>query len=408
MSIPTTAQRIKNERERSCAHKSNHSKLLKPKIEITKTPVQKTVVNPYKKKDYIEGSNYIPSPGTGIKKEITAVPKIATHNPYKKLDSPKQRSNPSPSLLPKSGNETMTTHMKNVVVNPYKKIPQGAQKIVPEEQNDTKMYSFSKATQEHLGGKMTLETDNSGQSSLLSKNTFERMYEERSSSDDTAAGQISVKLESQDDDTFMDTDCTVLGRSEEGDKNNTAAGQISIKLESQDDDTFMGSDKVDESKESDVHKGWNNFGKQEGAIMHDKSLSEAAQGHLLGESTLEADNSGQSLLTLPTNRRNEKRGPDSDTGIISIKIEAQDGPFMADLNTAGRSEECDTNVDRNIENEAATTKLQDGMIDGDDDASISQLLEIEKSSYGKEMSFSDRILNLMEERIKNFKHQLGL
>ena len=81
---------------------------------------------------------------------------------------------------------------------------------------------------------------------------------------------------------------------------------------------------------------------------------------------------------------------------------------MADLNTAGRSEECDTNVDRNIENEAATTKLQDGMIDGDDDASISQLLEIEKSSYGKEMSFSDRILNLMEERIKNFKHQLGL
>ena len=346
--------------------------MLKPKIEITKTPVQKTVVNPYKKKDYIEGSNYIPSPGTGIKKEITAVPKIATHNPYKKLHSPKQRSNPSPSLLPKSGNETMTTHMKNVVVNPYKKIPQGAQKIVPEEQNDTKMYSFSKATQEHLGGKMTLETDNSGQSSLLSKNTFERMYEERSSSDDTAAGQISVKLESQDD------------------------------------DTFMGSDKVDESKESDVHKGWNNFGKQEGAIMHDKSLSEAAQGHLLGESTLEADNSGQSLLTLPTNRRNEKRGPDSDTGIISIKIEAQDGPFMADLNTAGRSEECDTNVDRNIENEAATTKLQDGMIDGDDDASISQLLEIEKSSYGKEMSFSDRILNLMEERIKNFKHQLGL
>ena len=235
-------QRIKNERERSCTHTGipNHSNLLKPKIEITTTPVQKTVVNPYKKKHHREGSNYMPSPGTGMKKATTPIPRIATHNPYKKLDSPKQRSNPSP-LLPKSGNESMTTHMKNVVVNPYKKLHQGAPKI----ENNT-------------------------------------------------AGQISVKLESQDDDTFMDTDS------------------------------------IDRSKERDVHAGWNNIGKQEGATMHDKSFSEAAHGHLLGESTLEADNSGQSVLTLPTNRLNEKRGPDSDTGIISIQTESQNDPFMAD------------------------------------------------------------------------------
>jgi hypothetical protein len=325
-------QRIKNERERSCTHTGipNHSNLLKPKIEITTTPVQKTVVNPYKKKHHREGSNYMPSPGTGMKKATTPIPRIATHNPYKKLDSLKQRSNSSPSLLPKSGNETMTTHMTNVVVNPYKKLHQGAQKIVPEEQNDTKIYSFSEETQqEHLGGEMTLETDNSGQSLLLPRNTFDRMHEERSNSDDTAAGQISVKLESQDDDTFMDTDSTVLGRSEEGDENNPA-GQRSVKLESQDDDTFMDTDSIDRSKERDVHAGWNNIGKQEGATMHDKSFSEAAHGHLLGESTLEADNSGQSVLTLPTNRLNEKRGPDSDTGIISIQTESQNDPFMAD------------------------------------------------------------------------------
>ena len=305
-------QRIKNERERSCTHTGipNHSNLLKPKIEITTTPVQKTVVNPYKKKHHREGSNYMPSPGTGMKKATTPIPRIATHNPYKKLDSPKQRSNPSP-LLPKSGNESMTTHMKNVVVNPYKKLHQGAPKI---ENNTAGQISVKLESQDD---DTFMDTD----STVLGRS--------EEGDENNPAGQRSVKLESQDDDTFMDTDSTVLGRSEEGDENNPA-GQRSVKLESQDDDTFMDTDSIDRSKERDVHAGWNNIGKQEGATMHDKSFSEAAHGHLLGESTLEADNSGQSVLTLPTNRLNEKRGPDSDTGIISIQTESQNDPFMAD------------------------------------------------------------------------------